>query len=136
MAIVEEIIRKNADNTLSFGNHELTSKTKVLDFDLDGSSYKAKSFNEVTKLKKEGKLVYESLPGTTVHNFKVTDDLVSFMLEGFAASQITLELTPTTSYEFKVDNDFIAKVTTTATGKVNISVVATNEPKLVELIRV
>ncbi len=133
MAVIEEIIRKNQDETISFGNYELTSKTKVLDFELDGKIYKAKSFNEVTKLKKEGELVYESIPGTTVHDFKITDELVTFKIEGYASTQITLELTPSTSYELRVAGDIVGDVKTTAVGKVNITVVATSEPQLVEL---
>ncbi|OON98194.1 MAG: endosialidase [Epulopiscium sp. Nele67-Bin004] len=133
MAVIKEIIRTNSDGTISFGNYELDSKTKVLDFEIEGFKYKAKSFNEVTKLKKDGELVYESIPGTAVHHFKVTDKGVRFFVEGTAQTQITLELTPDTEYDFKVDKAMVGLVKTTATGKVNISVDATAEEKLVEL---
>ncbi|MDF2877658.1 MAG: hypothetical protein K0S30_754 [Clostridia bacterium] len=57
MAVVNEIIRVENDGTLSFGNYELSEKTKVLDFEVDGRLYKAKTFFEVTKLKRDGALL-------------------------------------------------------------------------------
>ena len=99
MAVITEIICVNEDGTLSFGNYDLTQKTKVIDFEVNGRLYKAKTFNEVTKLKKDGALVYESLPGTAVHAFKVTDKEVSFTVEGNRMTQITLELQPETEYK-------------------------------------
>ena len=103
MAVITELIRLNEDGTLSFGNYELQEKTKVNDFEVDGRFYKAKSFYEVTKLKKDGALVYESLPGTTVHHFMVTDDGVSFEVEGNKMAQITLEIQPNTAYKLMID---------------------------------
>ena len=54
MAVVKEIIRVEENGTLSFGNYELKEKTKVLDFEAEGRLYKAKTFYEVTKLKRDG----------------------------------------------------------------------------------
>ncbi|ONI41959.1 endosialidase [Candidatus Epulonipiscium fishelsonii] len=133
MGAITEIIKINSDDTLSFGNFSLDKKTKVLDFEVDGSFYKAKTFKEVTKLKKDGKLVYESIPGTQVHHFSVQDKGARFFIEGYAPTQITLELEPNTDYELKIDKEFINTVTTTSTGKVNITVVATDDEKLIEL---
>ena len=56
MAVVQEIIRIEEDGTLSFGNYELKEKTKVLDFEVEGRLYKAKTFSEVTKLKRDVRL--------------------------------------------------------------------------------
>ena len=36
MAVVEELIRKEADGTLSFGNYTLDTKTKKSDFEYEG----------------------------------------------------------------------------------------------------
>ncbi|OOB80217.1 MAG: hypothetical protein BEN19_06110 [Epulopiscium sp. Nuni2H_MBin003] len=133
MPVIEEIIRKNDDNSLSFGNYKLDKKTKVLDFLVDDSKYKAKSFREVTKLKKDGKLVYESIPGTVIHNFITNEHKTTFNIEGYANTQITLELTPKQTYEFKVDDEVVALIKATPTGKINLTIEATDDPKFIEL---
>lgn len=125
MAVITEIIRLNEDGTLSFGNYDLKEKTKVNDFEVNGRFYKAKSFYEVTKLKKDGALVYESLPGTTVHHFAMTDDGVSFEVEGNKVVQITLEIQPNVSYKLMIDDVLIDHVKTNLSGKVIFSVETT-----------
>ena len=47
MAIVEQLIRSENDVALSFGNYELSEKSKVEDFPFGGSSYKVKTFQEI-----------------------------------------------------------------------------------------
>lgn len=136
MAVVEEIIRVEEDGTLSFGNYELKEKTKVLDFEVGGRLYKAKTFFEVTKLKRDGALVYESLPGTAVHNFKVTDGGVSFQVEGEESSQITLELEPETEYKYIVNDVTVGNVKSTVSGKLSFSVDCKKEPQVVQLKRI
>lgn len=133
MAVITEIIRVEADGTLSFGNYELEQKTKVLDFEVGGRLYKAKTFKEVTKLKRDGALVYESLPGTAVHELKVSDKEVSFAVEGVGATQITLELVPTTEYKLIIDDVTVDNVKTTSSGKVSFSLEATGVAKKVIL---
>ena len=44
MAVVEELIRTEADGGISFGNYELDTKTKVSDFEYEGDLYKVKTF--------------------------------------------------------------------------------------------
>lgn len=136
MAVVEEIIRVEEDGTLSFGNYELKEKTKVLDFEVGGRLYKAKTFFEVTKLKRDGALVYESLPGTAVHNFKVTDGGVSFQVEGEESSQITLELEPETEYKYIVNDVTVGNVKSTVSGKLSFSVDCKKEAQVVQLKRI
>lgn len=136
MAVVEEIIRKEENGNLSFGNYKLAKKTKVLDFEVEGRLYKAKTFHEVTKLKRDGALVYESLPGTAVHNFSVTDNGVSFEVEGNESTQITLELEPKTQYKLIVDDVMIGKIDSTISGKVNFVVDCENTHKQVQLKKV
>ena len=135
MAVVKEIIRVEENGTLSFGNYELKEKTKVLDFEAEGRLYKAKTFYEVTKLKRDGALVYESLPGTAVHNFKVTDNGVSFEVEGEGSSQITLELEPDTEYKLLIDDIIISNFKSTVSGKINFSVDCNKELQQVQLKR-
>ena len=36
MAVVAELIRKESDGTLSFGNYELAVKSKLSDFEYEG----------------------------------------------------------------------------------------------------
>ena len=50
MSVVSELIRVEADNTISFGNYELAEKTKRQDFEYAGDLYKVKTFKEITKL--------------------------------------------------------------------------------------
>lgn len=133
MAVVNEIIRVEEDGTLSFGNYELSEKTKVNDFEVDGRFYKAKSFKEVTKLKRDGALVYESIPGTAVHHFKVTDKEVSFMTEGFATTQITLELEPESEYKLLVSDVTVGNIKSTVSGKVIFSVDCSKEAQAIQL---
>ena len=133
MAVVNEIIRVENDGALSFGNYELPEKTKVIDFEVDGRLYKAKTFSEVTKLKRDGALVYESIPGTAVHNFKITDKEVGFLVEGSGSSQITLELESKTEYKLVISDIIVGNVKSTLSGKVNFSVDCTKEAQTVLL---
>ena len=84
MSVIQELIRTEADNSISFGNYKLETKSKLSDFEHNGDSYKVKTFFEITKLEKNGMFVYESVPGTTVHNFRATDKEVEFVAEGIA----------------------------------------------------
>lgn len=136
MAVVNEIIRIEKDGTLSFGNYELKEKTKVLDFEFEGRFYKAKTFCELTKLKREGVLVYESLPGTAVHRFKAYDHGVEFEVEGYTSSQITLELEADAEYKLVINDMTVGNVKATVSGKVSFSVDCEKEPQHVTLKRI
>ena len=70
MSVVKELIRTEENGTISFGNYELTKKSKVSDFEHDGDMYKVKTYNEITKLERNGMFVYESVPGTAVLNLQ------------------------------------------------------------------
>lgn len=67
-------------------------------------------------------MVYESVPGTTVHNFSATDAEVSFQVEGPTDAQITLELEPEIDYKVFVDDTNIGRMKTNLGGKLNISI--------------
>ena len=75
MAVVEEILRSEADGSISFGNHKLAKKAKVEDYEHAGDLLKVKTYNEMTKLEKNGMFLYESVPGTSVLEFKESDNL-------------------------------------------------------------
>ena len=43
MSVVSELIRTEADGTISFGNYELPAKSKKSDFEHDGDLYKQRT---------------------------------------------------------------------------------------------
>ncbi|MBR1861177.1 MAG: endosialidase [Lachnospiraceae bacterium] len=122
MAVIKELIRKEADGKLSFGNYELPKKTKVEDFDFEGDLYKVKTFNEITKLEKNGLFLYESVPGTAVTGFKETGDGVEFNVEAAEDVQITLGLEDEKLYEIFIGGVSTGAVQTGLGGKLSISV--------------
>ena len=52
MSVVEQLIRREDNGSLSFGNYLLQTKTKKSDFEYEGDLYKVKTFQEITKLEK------------------------------------------------------------------------------------
>ena len=121
MAVVEELIRKESDGTISFGNYTLNVKSKASDFEHQGDLYKVKTFNEITKLEKNGMFVYESVPGTAVFNFDTKGNILSFKVEGNDTAQITLELEAEKEYEIFKNNSFLDKMKTNLGGKLVLS---------------
>lgn len=103
MAVINELLRVETDGTLSFGNYELESKSKLSDFEFNGDLYKVKTFREITKLERNGMLVYESVPGTTVTGFKSEDGQMSFAVEGNDDAQVTVEAEDGAEYTVYID---------------------------------
>lgn len=122
MAVVEELIRLEGNNTLSFGNHLMDTKKKVIDFEVEGDLYKVKTYNKITKLEKNGILLYESVPGTTVHNFIMNEKYTTFSVEGVHPSQVTMELEPEKEYKVFIDSVQVGKVKASLAGKVTFSI--------------
>ena len=122
MAVISELIRSEADGTLSFGDYTLPSKTKKGDFAFDGATYKIKTFKEITKLERDDAFVYESVPGTSVGHFKVTEDKVSFIVEGANDAEFTLELEPETEYDITIDGAYSGAMKTNLGGKLSVGV--------------
>ena len=122
MAVVEELIRVEADGTISFGNHRLAEKAKLDGFEHAGDILKVKTFHEMTKLEKNGLFLYESVPGTSVLNFAEKEDGVEFVVEGDEDAQITIGLTDDTEYEVFVDGISKGTMTTGLGGKLSLSV--------------
>ncbi|MDO4965753.1 MAG: endosialidase [Lachnospiraceae bacterium] len=122
MPIVKELLRTEADGSLSFGDYSLASKTKVEDYENAGNLYKVKTFNEITKLERDGAFVYESVPGTAVTNFKVEENGVSFTVCGDKDADITLGLEEGTEYDVTVGSRNAGKMKTNLSGKLSISV--------------
>ncbi|MFQ7575178.1 MAG: endosialidase [Lachnospira sp.] len=122
MPVVKELIRTEQDGTLSFGNYELDTKSKLSDFEHCGDLYKVKTFYEITKLEKNGAFVYESVPGTAVNHFNATADEISFTVEGKEDAQITLELEENVEYEITINGANAGKMATNMGGKLVLSV--------------
>ena len=121
MAAVKELLRIEADGGLSFGDYTLDSKTKLEDFEFQGDLYKVKTFQEITKLEKNGMFVYESVPGTAVENLKVTENTIVFQVSGSKDAQFTLELEPEQEYTVYMDDVNVGKMTTNLSGKLSVS---------------
>ena len=88
MAVVQELIRTEDNGTISFGNYELDTKSKLSDFEHDGDMYKVKTYKEITKLERNGMFVYESVPGTSVFHLQQDGTAMRFEVQGFEDSQI------------------------------------------------
>lgn len=122
MPVIEELIRSEQDGTISFGNYKLGTKSKLQDFEHDGDLYKVKTFYEITKLERNGMFVYESVPGTAVENFAVSNDGVEFEVEGDKDAQLTVQLAEDTEYEVYVDDTAAGSMRTNMSGKLSVSV--------------
>ena len=112
MAIIKELIKKESNGTISFGNYELAEKKKLSDFEVAGDMYKV-----MTKLERNGSFVYESIPGTAVNVFKETEQEISFFVEGKGQTQITLELESSKEYEVVVGDRNLGVSKTDVGGK-------------------
>jgi len=122
MSVVSELIRKEADGTVSFGDYSLIEKTKLDNFEIAGDVYKVKTFKEITKLERNGMFVYESVPGTAVENFNAVQTGVKFTVEGDNDAQITLGLEENQEYAITIDGEEAGTMTTNLSGKLSISV--------------
>ena len=122
MAAISELIRTEANGTLSFGDYTLGAKAKLDNYDFNGDKYKVKTFKEITKLERNGLFVYESVPGTAVTDFKQTENTVAFTVEGPEDAQITLELEEETEYEISIDGKSAGTMKTDLGGKLSVSV--------------
>ena len=136
MSVVKELIRKEDNGTISFGNYQLDTKSKVSDFEFSGDIYKVKTFKEITKLERNGLIVYESVPGTSVFNLDQEEMQILFTVEGTTSSQITLELEPEKEYKVFIDDTNIGKMKTNLGGKLVLSVDLNEcEAKTVRVVR-
>ena len=122
MAVIEELIKEEADGTLSFGNYLLDTKTKLSDFEYQGDIYKVKTFKEITKLERNGMFVYESVPGTAVYSLKQDGTGMEFEVEGAEDAQITVEMEADTEYSISIDGEDAGKMQTNLGGKLSFSV--------------
>ena len=117
MAVVQELIRTEDNGTISFGDYELNQKSKLSDYQYQGDMYK-----EITKLERNGMFVSESVPGTSVFHLQQDGTTMSFEVQGFEDSQITVELEAETEYQVFIDGASTGTMTTNLGGKLSFSV--------------
>lgn len=122
MAVVEELLRSEADGRISFGNHTLQSKKKKEDFEHAGDLLKVKTCSEITRLEKNDMFVYESVPGTSVTGFAELENGVEFTAEGSEDAQITVGLKEETDYEVYIQGNSVGTMKTGLSGKLSLSV--------------
>ena len=135
MALIKELIKSETDGTLSFGDYSLAEKTKKDGFEFQGDLYKVKTFKEITKLEKNGMFVYESVPGTAVENFKVSENVVSFKVSGEGDAQITLELEADSEYTVYMNDGNVGDMSTNLSAKLSISAELGKESVEVEIVK-
>lgn len=136
MGVIGELIRTEADGTISFGDYTLASKTKKDNFEYGGDSYKVKTFHEITKLERNGMFVYESVPGTAVNSLDVTEAEVSFQVEGPEDAEITLGLSDSTEYEVYINAENVGVMKTNLGGKLTVSVeLGAGQPAAVRIVK-
>ena len=122
MAVIKELIRKEENGTISFGDYELGQKSKLSDYQYQGDVYKVKTFKEITKLERNGMFVYESVPGTAVFHLKQDGSKMEFAVEGTEDAQITVELEADTEYEVFINDMSTGTMKTNLGGKLSFSV--------------
>lgn len=128
MSVVSELIRTEADQTISFGDYTLGAKAKLDNFKHADAVYKVKTFREITRLEKDGMFAYESVPGTAVTHLRRDADALHFMVEGPEDAKITLGLEEETAYEVVIAGNPVGTLTTNLGGKLTLSVELNGEP--------
>ncbi len=121
MAVVNEILKVNENNTLSFGNYTVKEKQKIDNFSFNNDTYKCKTHNEITKLEKNGSLLLETVPGATIHNLSVQEELVTFSIEGKGDTKITVELEENANYNVTIDGENLGVEKANISGKLSFS---------------
>ena len=122
MSAISELIRSEADGTISFGDYTLDAKAKLDNFGHQGDLYKVKTYKDITKLERNGMFVYESVPGTSVLNFLESEDGVSFVVEGQEDAQLTIGLQDDTEYDVRINEEDAGRMCTNLGGKLSLSV--------------
>ena len=127
MSAIQELIRTENDGTISFGNYELTEKTKKSGFEHEGDLYKVKTFAEITRLEKNEMFVYESEPGTAVSHLKEKENGIEFDVEGPSDAQITVQGEAEVDYNIIINGEKRDVQKSNLGGKISFSVELENE---------
>ena len=76
--------------------------------------------------------VYESVPGTAVEHFEVSEDVISFKVSGTGDAQITLELEPDTDYIVYMN---VGDMKTNLSAKLSVSAELGKESVEIKVVR-
>ena len=79
--------------------------------------------------------VYESVPGTAVENFVVSEDTVSFKVSGDGDAQITLEMEADKEYTVYMNDVNVGDMTTNLSAKLSISAELAKESVEVKIVK-
>ena len=116
-----ELIYVQDNGKLAFGDYTLAAKAKADGFEFGGDLYKVKTFQEITKLERNGMFAYESVPGTNVTEFSANDKELMCTVEGTTDTQVALGLEAETEYKLYIDGTNIGKMKTNLGGKLVFS---------------
>lgn len=116
-----ELIYVQDNGKLAFGDYTLAAKAKADGFEFGGDLYKVKTFQEITKLERNGMFAYESVPGTDVTEFSANDKEVAFTVAGTTDTQVALGLEAEAEYKLYIDGTNIGKMKTNLGGKLVFS---------------
>lgn len=122
MGAIKELIFTEENGGLSFGDYELAAKTKRSDYEHDGDLYKVKTYSGITRLERNELFVYESVPGTAVHDFGYTEEGLEFYVEGPEDAQVTVEGEEDSAYSVFVDGKMHGIQRTGLGGKLTFGV--------------
>jgi len=136
MTEMPKIIIAEADG-LCFGDYSAKEKIKVNDFAHMGDVYSLRAHNLVTRLEKNGELLFESVPGVAIFGFDCAGDNCRFEIESPANVQITLGMAPETKYDLAIGTAITSQtheeITANRSGKLSFGVQFEGEKKKVAL---
>lgn len=136
MAVIKDLIQKETDGTISFGDYTLAEKTKKDGFSHDGNLFKIKTFKDITRLEKNDTFMYESVPGTAVSHLSITDEKVTFDVSSFKDAEITLGLEAGTEYSVSLNGNDYGVLKTNLSGKLTLAVtIESEDPIKVEIVK-
>ena len=102
-----------------------------------GEVYKVKTHNQITRLEKNGRLLFESVPGTTVNKLLLNSESMSFGVVGSAEdAQITVELEADQDYKVLINQLQVGKVKANIAGKISFSVDFATGEQSVQIIKI
>ena len=131
-----EVIALDSNGYIKFGNYTAAEKIKSDDFEVNGDIYKVKTHSEITRVEKNGKLLYESVPGTSVQRFSLNEKECGFLIDGFENTQVTIELESETEYKIFIDDVNIGKSKSNLSSKLSFSVDLHRKPRDIKIERI
>ena len=127
MATISELIRSEADGTISFGDYIRCKRRNLIISNIRGDISKVKTFPRSPSWSAMA-CSYMNLLGTAVMNLNATDTGLTFQVEGPEDAQITVELEDESEYDITIDGADAGKMKTNLGGKLSLSVELGDHP--------